>query len=181
MSMHEAGPGALSTTELRVQHALQTLYREHHGWLQAWLQRRLDNDACDAADLAQDTFVRLLARPEPVSMRQPRAFLTTIAKGLLVDLWRRRELERAWVEALAHLPEPEAPSPEERLCLFQTLAAIDYALARLPRRARQVFMWARLEGISCPAIGQRLGVSLATVERDLAAALRLCYAARFES
>ncbi|ALM87246.1 sigma-70 family RNA polymerase sigma factor [Bordetella sp. N] len=179
--MQEAGPGALSATEHRVQHALQTLYREHHGWLQGWLQRRLDNNAFDAADLAQDTFVRVLTKPEPVSMRQPRAFLTAIAKGLLVDLWRRRELERAWLEALALLPEPETPSPEERLCLFQTLAAIDYALARLPQRARQVFMWARLEGMSCPAIVERLGVSLATVERDLAAALRLCYAARFEA
>ena len=38
------------------------LYSDHHGWLQRWLKFRLNN-AYDAADLAHDTFVRVLARP----------------------------------------------------------------------------------------------------------------------
>ncbi|MDD3484875.1 sigma factor, partial [Azovibrio restrictus] len=36
---------------------LTRLYRDHHGWLQGWLRRRLGN-AHEAADLAQDTFLR---------------------------------------------------------------------------------------------------------------------------
>ncbi|WP_219136632.1 TonB-dependent receptor domain-containing protein [Janthinobacterium sp. UMAB-60] len=39
---------------------LESHYRAHHGWLAHWLQRRLGN-AFDAADLMQDTFIRLLA------------------------------------------------------------------------------------------------------------------------
>ena len=39
---------------------LESHYRAHHGWLVHWLQRRLGN-AFDAADLMQDTFLRLLA------------------------------------------------------------------------------------------------------------------------
>jgi len=39
---------------------MAALYVAHHGWLQAWLRRRL-GDAHQAADLAQDTFVRLLS------------------------------------------------------------------------------------------------------------------------
>ena len=46
---------------------ISTLYAGHHGWLQGWLRSRLGN-AFDAADLAQDTFVRIL-----VSGRMPDA------------------------------------------------------------------------------------------------------------
>ncbi|WP_276204144.1 sigma factor, partial [Delftia tsuruhatensis] len=38
-----------------------TLYSDHHGWLLGWLRKRLGN-AFDAADLTQDTYVRLLGR-----------------------------------------------------------------------------------------------------------------------
>ncbi|MCZ2943274.1 RNA polymerase subunit sigma, partial [Acinetobacter baumannii] len=40
--------------------SLSTLYRDHRSWLESWLRRRLGN-AWDAADLSQDTFLRVLA------------------------------------------------------------------------------------------------------------------------
>ena len=39
--------------------AMHALYSEHHGWLQNWLRGKL-GCAADAADLAQDTFLRIL-------------------------------------------------------------------------------------------------------------------------
>jgi len=87
------------------------LYRDHHHWLKGWLQHKLDN-AFDAADLAQDVFVRLLTRQELVAAREPKAFLSTIARRLVVEHWRRRELELAWLETLAAWPEAEVPSPK---------------------------------------------------------------------
>ncbi|WZB75780.1 sigma factor [Achromobacter insuavis] len=38
---------------------LKTLYAEHHGWLRSWLRRKLGCPE-QAADLAQDTFLRVL-------------------------------------------------------------------------------------------------------------------------
>ncbi len=52
---------------------VQTLYSDHHGWLHTWLRGKLGN-AADAADLAQDTFVRLLQRREQLQLNAPRAF-----------------------------------------------------------------------------------------------------------
>ena len=89
--------------------AVQTLYSNHHSWLNTWLRSRLGN-AADAADLAQDTFVRLLQKTERFELKAPRAFLRTIARGLVIDHWRREELERAYLESIAHLPEALAPS-----------------------------------------------------------------------
>ncbi|MBB6557346.1 RNA polymerase sigma-70 factor (ECF subfamily) [Acidovorax soli] len=157
---------------------IDTLYRRHHGWLHGWLRRQLGN-SCDAADLAQDVFMRLLARETPETPREPRAYLSTIARGLVADHWRRRALEQAWLETLAHLPEAEAPSPESRLMVLEALVAIDRMLDALKPRVRTAFLWAQLEGLTCPQIAERLGVSLATAERYVATALRHCYALRF--
>ena len=68
--------------DLPAPHAVDTLYRSHHAWLTAWLRRRLRDDH-DAADLAQDTFVRLIAARDTPGLREPRAFLTRIAHGLV--------------------------------------------------------------------------------------------------
>ena len=65
------------------EYAVQTLYSNHHGWLNTWLRSRLGN-AADAADLAQDTFVRLLQKTERFELKAPRAFLRTIARGLVI-------------------------------------------------------------------------------------------------
>ena len=135
---------------------IHTLYSHHHGWLNGWLRRQLGN-SCDAADLAQDVFMRLLARETLETPREPRAYLSTIARGLVADHWRRRALEQAWLETLAQLPEAQAPSPESRLIFLEALVAIDRMLDALKPRVRMAFLWAQLEGLSCPQIAERLG------------------------
>lgn len=169
----------MSAFELALHNEVHSLYSDHHGWLQSWLRRRLGN-TFDAADLAQDVFMRVLQRRQPVQAREPRAFLSTIANGLVIERWRRRELELAWLETLAAMPEPEAPSPESRLIFLETLIEIDRVLDALKPAVRTAFLLAQLDGLTCPQIAERLGVSLATVERYIAKALRSCYALRFE-
>jgi RNA polymerase sigma-70 factor (ECF subfamily) len=161
------------------QQEVHALYSDHHGWLLGWLRRKLDN-TCDAADIAQDTFMRVLARQAPLHLQEPRAYLSTIARGLVVDHWRRRELERAWLETLAALPESEAPSPQARMMFLETLIEIDRLLDSLKPQVRTAFLLAQLDGLTCPQIARHVGVSLATVERYIAKALRACYALRFE-
>lgn len=158
---------------------VDALYSHHHAWLQGWLLRKIGN-ACDAADLAQDVFVRLLHR-KVAEIREPRTYLGTIANGLVIDFWRRRELEHAWLETLANLPEAHAPSPESRLSFLQTLMEIDRMLDTLKPRVRHAFLLAQLDGLTCPQIAERIGMSLATVERYICQALRQCYELRFGS
>ncbi|MDZ7864348.1 sigma-70 family RNA polymerase sigma factor [Acidovorax sp.] len=155
-------------------HDPHTLYSHHHGWLRAWLQRRL---GCrdEAADLAQDTFVRVLLRPQALQgLREPRAYLTTIAKGLVSDLWRRRALEHAYVDALALMPAPLAPSPEERALVLEALHEIDAMLDGLAPKARQAFLLSQLEGLGYAEIALQLQVSERTVKRYMAQGFECC-------
>ena len=153
------------------------LYGGHHTWLQRWLYRRLGCREA-AADLAQDTFVRVLAKPALDEVKQPRAYLSTIARRLIFDRHRRRKLEQAYLESLAHLPAAHAPSEEQRWMILDTLQRLDRLLMQLKPRVRQVFLHAQLDDMSCPKIAEQLGVSRATVERDLAKAMGVCYRLR---
>ncbi|MNV88294.1 putative RNA polymerase sigma factor FecI [compost metagenome] len=97
----------------------------------------------------------------------------------MIDQFRRRALERAYLESLANLAEAEAPSEEQRLVILDTLERLDRALHQLKPRARQAFLMAQLDGLSLAQIALRLDVSRATVERDLAKALGVCYRLRY--
>lgn len=163
-------PSCASSTDVA------TLYGAHHPWLLGWLRRRLGG-AEHAADLAQDTFVRILVaqkRPQAEAIQEPRAYLTTIARNLLITHVQRHALERAWLEAIALLPEPMAPSPEERLQLLETLYQIDAVLDGLPTKAREAFLLAQLDGLTYAQVAERLNVSDRTVKRYMAQAFERC-------
>ncbi|HIE5096493.1 sigma-70 family RNA polymerase sigma factor [uncultured Stenotrophomonas sp.] len=162
-----AVPAASST-------ALAGFYREHHGWLLGWLRRRTRNADC-AADLTQDTFLRLLSRRiDPAELRLPRAYLSTIAHALLVNHWQRADLERAYLDALAAQPEPVHPSPEQRTQALQMLHAVADMLSGLAERPRRAFLLARLSGLGYAQIGQQLGVSERMVKKYMAQAMLHC-------
>lgn len=149
------------------------LYSDHHRWLHRWLSVKLGN-ASDAADLAQDTFTRIIGRADLHALHEPRAFLTTVAKGLLINWYQRQSLERAYLEALAALPEPATISPEQRMLVLETLHQIDAMLDALPVRVKQAFLMAQLDGLAYADIAARLGVSLITVKRYMKQAFLQC-------
>ena len=115
---------------------IEGLYAEHHGWLRGWLRGRLGN-AFDAADLAHDTYLRILSSGRMPEPQQSRQHLAQIAKGLVIDLYRRRQIEAAYLDALARLPQPLAPSAEDCAAAVQALVDIDAVLNGLPPKARE--------------------------------------------
>ncbi|WP_394560014.1 sigma-70 family RNA polymerase sigma factor [Aquipseudomonas alcaligenes] len=152
---------------------LDALYRTHHGWLRGWLRQRLNNSA-DAADLAQDTFVRVLLARTAGSLKEPRHYLATVARGLVIDLYRRRSLEQTYLEVLASQPERYEPSAEVRAEIIDSLLAIDRLLDGLGTRSRAIFLAVQLDGLSYEKAAVRVGVSVTTVRKHLAKALLHC-------
>ena len=164
----------MSSVDLSLQHALHTLYEDHHNWLCGWLRKRL---GCvdHAADLAQDTFIRVLTQRRAPELREPRAYLSTVARSLMIDLFRRRAVEQAYLETLALIPEPVAFSPEARTLIIETLMEIDRLLYGLGSRTREIFLMAQLDGLRYVEIGRRLGVSVTTVKKHAVRALTHCF------
>jgi RNA polymerase sigma-70 factor (ECF subfamily) len=149
------------------------LYQAHHAWLAGWLRMRLD-DRHDAADLAHDTFIRVLQTNQAASIREPRTYLATIARGLVIDLWRRRALEQTYLQVLESLPEACHPSLEAQALVKERLIRLDRLLDGLGRKVKRAFLMAMIEGASYPVIAESLGVSVRTVGEYMARAMARC-------
>ena len=153
---------------------VEVLYLDHHSWLTGWLRSKLGCPQ-SAADLAQDTFMRLLISRETPTLAEPRAFLTVVAKRVLFNHYRRQDLERAYLQALADLPEALVPSEEDKAIILQTLMALDQLLDGLPSPVKRAFLLAQVDGLSYAEISAQLGISIATVKRHLNKAALRCY------
>ena len=153
---------------------IDNLYRDHNVWLSRQLRGQLG--CCEtAADLVHDTFVYILKKDQAAEIRNPRAYLTTIANRVLLNYWRRERLKSAYLEALARrTPEP-AISLEEQAILIETLVRIDRLLSGLPVIVRRAFFHAQLDGMKHSDIALELNVSVSTVKRYLHKAAMRCY------
>lgn len=149
------------------------LFRSHYDWLCSRLHRHLDSRA-HAEDIAADTFVQLLSSPGVLPIRQPRALLTTIAQRLMYQLWRRRDLERAYLGALDNDEACNAPSPEDLAQMLEALQALDQLLDGLPAKVKATFLLSQLNGLTYPEIAAELGISQRSVSGYMARALNRC-------
>ena len=153
--------------------AVQRIYEQHHSWLHGWLNAKLYN-ACDAADVAHDTFVRILCASNAAHIREPRDYLATIARGLLIDRYRRRAIELAYQQTLAERPESMVISEEEKALIIETLVAVDKALSELGGRTKRIFILSQLDGLTYQQIAVQLNVSLTTVKKHMVRAFTEC-------
>ena len=168
----------MDASRFALQQQVETLYADHHAWLKGWLRRRL-GDSFVAADVAHDTFLRIIAsRDALLGVREPRAYLTTTARRLLVDRSRRQSIEQAYLQELALIAQglPGYPSPDEVLMAVQALDQIGMALQGLARRPREAFLRHYLEDQTQAAIAADLGVSKRMVQKYLVQALLHCRA-----
>lgn len=116
-----------------------------------------------AADLTQDTFLRVLASPpgESVTTHNPAAYLFRIARNLSIDHMRReRLLTRVDMSAedFASIIDP-SPSPEASVYDRQRLAITQAALVELPERTRAAFEMHRLGEMTIAEVAVELGLS----------------------
>lgn len=155
------------------------LFRSHYDWLCSRLRRHLDSTA-SAEDIAAETFVQVLSSPSVAPIRQPRALLTTIAKRLMYQLWRRRDLERAYLDALRDDSLEEPSSPEELSQMFEALQVIDGLLDGLPGKVKATFLLSQVDGLTYPEIAATLGISQRSVSDYMSKAFKRCLQASLE-
>lgn len=156
--------------------SIDSLYQEHHGWLFRWLRNRLGCEH-NAADIAQDTFLRLIRSHQVLdSIREPRAYLTTTAKRLITDRSRREVIEQAYLHELMLRSETldGHPSPETTWQAIQALEAISQILSRVPVKAQQAFILCYLEGKTQVEAAEEIGVSSRTLRTYLVQVLVQC-------
>lgn len=158
---------------------IDNMYQEHYGWLSIFIRRRL---GCPdtTADLVQDTYLRLLTRGKLPEYKDSRKYLTHIAKGLVIDLYRRKRVESAYLELIESEPLQVTGSPENHTIVVEALVEIDSLLHRLPIKSRQALLMRQIEGKSYKVIAEELQVSISSVEKYVAKALQGCMLAMLD-
>jgi len=156
--------------------ALIASFRENYQDLLRFLTRRTGN-AERAADVAQDTYVRLAAIPPTnLDIQNPRAFVYRVAGNLAIDMMRREgriAADFTLLEAAETVPDT-APSPEASALARERLRLLEAALDELPSKPRLALLLSRVEGRSFVEIARQLGVSESMVAKYIAQALRHC-------
>jgi RNA polymerase sigma-19 factor, ECF subfamily len=152
-------------------------FRTSYAWLKARLQRRVGSPA-DAEDLASSSFVELAALDDFSTVREPRALLTVIAQRLMFDMWRRRDLERAYLESLGTVESALVASTEVIAEIAEAISLVDDALKGLSGNCRSAFIYSQVDGLTYAQIAEKLEVSVSMVRKYLAQALTRCYGAQ---
>ena len=132
--------------------------------------------AATAEDILQDAWLKLDRSESRGPVGNPLAYLQRMARNLAIDNARahsRRRLDAVEVEALLAFPD-EAPDAEQKVSDAQQLERLAQIFEELPARCRDLFLAARIEGTPHKQLAERFGVSVRTVELEVARALDHC-------
>ena len=139
------------------------LFRRHQKDLQRFLQRRgIPHDA--AADISQDTFLRLMTTPRAASdVVNTDSYVYRVASNLSIDFRRSQQRQRIVGDSEAALLAlaDQQPSQERLFMSRQELAVVRAALEEVPARPRSVFL-ARIDGQTFAEISRNQGVPIKT-------------------
>jgi RNA polymerase sigma factor (sigma-70 family) len=152
------------------------LFAEHRGALQAFLYRRIRRRP-DAAELAQDVYVRLLRVPDIGAIRDPGAYLYTVASNLARDHARRERQGRTVLDVddpLVQEELAELPGIAGQLDAEQRVKRLSEVLHQLPPKCHAALVLRYWQGLSYEEIAQRLGVSTHMVKKYLSQAIVHC-------
>lgn len=164
-------PGVAGGETLPVEQA----FRRYHGRLMSFLRRRMRSEE-DAADVAQETYTRLLQSYEHDLLPETAVTLIfRIATNVANDFSRRRKSHHATDHCsvdLVPLASGE-PSLERRLHAQQQLERLYEAIESLAPRCQQVFLLNRVDHMTYPEIARHCGISTSMVEKHITKALAI--------
>ena len=158
--------------ESEVQATVAKLFTDHRDRLQQYLRARLTN-ADDAAELAQEAYLRMLRVKRADLIRHPQAYLFRIANNLLHELYTGRRPESG--ESLElDLLETDEPSPEELAVLAGRREMVRRAVDELPEKCQAALTLHLQQGLTQAEIAERMNLSRQMVQKYLARGLSHC-------
>ncbi len=145
----------------------------HEPALRAWLSRR-PVDGLDIDDIVQETYARLSTTQSVEEIRNPRTYLITTARSVILS-----HIRHARVVPMHSLAQFEAvdfvsdePDPETIAADRDELRKLAEAIAQLPPRTREVFVLRRVKAMSQREVAQELGVAESTIEKQMSKGFR---------
>lgn len=155
------------------QQQLDDLCRRFRPALVVYFLRRV-HDPAEAEDLAHDVFVRLAGVPLE-QLRSADAYVFQVAANLLKDRARRSKVRADYLASgLAGEEALESSTrsldPERIEAARRSLTGLVTRLREIPERTREIFILYRIENVARADIARAYGLSISTVEKEIARA-----------
>jgi RNA polymerase sigma factor (sigma-70 family) len=151
--------------------------RAYGAGLRRFLSNRLRRASSDAPDIFQEIFVRLLQIKDHETIRNPQAYLYTVAGRVLHEFALKRSIGQETMDPLelaSGVPSITASDPADEAELQQQIADVARALEKFSPRAHAVLVMYRCEGMTLAEVGKRLGVSHTMARKYLMRAIAFC-------
>jgi RNA polymerase sigma-70 factor (ECF subfamily) len=150
---------------------IERLFARHRNALQAFFYRRIRTKP-DAADLAQEVYLRMLRITETDAIRNPEAYLYTVAANLLKEnaVADRRQMQFVEAEDAAQ----EMSSVDRSLDTSRRIERLREVLRQLPPKCHAAVLLQYRHDLSYQEIASRLDVSPHMVKKYLSQALSHC-------
>ena len=155
---------------------VERLFADHRGALQMFFRRRIRAKA-DAADLAQEVYVRMLRISDQEAIRNPVHYLYTVANNLVKEhavLDRRQPRGIDVYEAPPHEQLEMLPAFDGELDATQRVARLGVVLEQLRPKCRAAVELRFTQGLSFREIAMHLGVSPQMAKKYVAQGLGHC-------
>lgn len=139
---------------------LTQAWNQHESELRAWLRHRLNN-APEADDLLQDTFVKALHQRERFcDLVNPRAWLFEVARNALIDHWRT---SRDTME----LPQDMTAPTDDPQAIDLLTACLPRVLSELSAEDREAITLCDLQGMPQSDYANLKGLKLSAAKSRL--------------
>jgi RNA polymerase sigma factor (sigma-70 family) len=145
---------------------LADAYLRHRAWLTALLARRYGPD--EAADIAQDTWLRVHRYEPPAPIRSPKSLLARIALNLAANRLRKTARETLTDPHDEGLARQRTEASQEQAVFFEQM------MLALPPKLRDVFALNHVRGLTYREIAQLRGISVKAVEKRMTQAIARC-------
>ncbi len=151
------------------------LVKKHDDALRSFLYKLLRSEA-DAADVAQDSYLKLYRLATPHEVKHPRALLFKTATNLAIkrlSSWERNKIVAVDPKDLDALGSQERSS-EKAAMYTEALHELSLAIESLTPRRRRVLVLHKFLGMTNQEVADELGISHSTVEQHVTRALMQC-------
>jgi RNA polymerase sigma-70 factor (ECF subfamily) len=139
-------------------------------WLSAHRLRGIEPD-----DVIQETYAILAGLECVDAIRSPKAYMFKTAHSVIMAQVRRAQIVSiTTIDDINQLAdEDQAPSPETEVSDRQELQRLADAIASLPHRCREVFVYRKIHGLSQRDVARQMGISEGTVEKQMHKGLKI--------
>ncbi len=144
--------------------------------LRRFLSHYMANQA-DVDDCTQETLLNIWRQHQRGLLREDaRGYVFTTAMNVMRDFWRRDRVRRKkdHVELSVDLAEMRSTPTGKQVAEREGIRLIEAQLEKLKPATKAVFLLYHVENLTVQQIAARLGMSVRTVEREMARALEFC-------